>query len=210
MELHVHNRAIFGKQTKHLRRDGFIPAELYGHQFKNIHLAVPAKTFIGLYREAGAFTVITLVTESGEKIPALIATVAQDPISREFLSIDFHHIRQDEQVKVKVPIDFTGTAPAVKSGFLVVTVLTELEVEALPTELPHRFTVDISTLANLGENIHVKDISLPKGVKTHVPSDTVVVTVSERRKEEVVETPAAAAEAAPAEGTPAPEEKTEA
>ncbi|MFH0806489.1 MAG: 50S ribosomal protein L25 [Candidatus Brennerbacteria bacterium] len=215
MDLEVKNRTHFGKQTRRLRREGLIPAELYGHGFRNLHLAVSAKTFAGVYREAGTHTVVTLVTEGGEKIPALIVAAERHPISRALLAIDFHHIRSDEQVRAKVPITFVGEAPAVKAGHLVVTVLAELEVEALPADLPHRFAVNMGGLTNVGESIHVGDLPLPKGVKMHTPPETVVVTIGERRKEEVAAAPsaAAAAEATPAvaEGeaaTPPPSEKT--
>lgn len=195
VELKVQNRTRFGKQVKRLRKEGFIPAEVYGRQFPNLHLAIPVKAFAGVYREAGAHTVITLVTEEGEKIPSLIVAVAQDPLTRTFLAVDFHHIRTDERVKAKIPITFAGEAPAVKAGHLVVTVHTELEVEALPHELPHRFSVDIGGLADVGQSIHVSDLAVPAGAKILAPHDTVIVTVSERRKEEI----AAPAAAAPAE-----------
>ncbi len=208
MELPTKSRTLFGKQTNRLRREGFIPAELYGHGFKNAHLSVPLKAFKDVFREAGTSTIIALVTEGGEKIPALIAHVECDALSHEFLSIDLHHIRRDEQVRAKVPIEFSGTAPAVKAGHLVVTVLTELEVEALPAELPHRLSVDIAHLTDIGQTIHVGNIPLPKGVKTHTPADTVVITVSERRREEVAPAPEPVAEgetpaAPPGETAPA-------
>lgn len=194
MELQTKNRTLFGKQTNRLRREGFVPAELYGHGFKNVHLSLPLKAFKDVFREAGTSTIITLVTEDGEKTPALIVNVERDALSHEFFSVDLHHIRRDEQVRTKVPIEFSGTAPAVKAGHLVVTVLTELEVEALPAELPHHLPVDITHLADIGQTIHVSDITLPKGVRTHTPADTVVVIVSERRKEEVAPAPAPVAE----------------
>ena len=215
MNLEIKNRTVFGKQTHRLRREGFIPAELYGHSSKNVHLAVSAKTFARIYHDAGIHTIITLLTEGGEKISALIAAAERDPITQAFLAIDFHRVRSDEPVKAKVPIEFMGEAPAVKAGHLVVTVLNELEVEALPADLPHRFTVDMSKLANVGESIHVGNLKLPGGVKVHTSPDMVIVTVEERRKREVAETPPAApaAEVAPAvakgeAATPPPSEKT--
>ncbi|MFH1192743.1 MAG: 50S ribosomal protein L25 [Candidatus Jorgensenbacteria bacterium] len=204
MNLEIKNRTVFGKQTHRLRREGFIPAELYGHGSTNVHLAVSAKTFAGIYRDAGMHTIITIIAENGEKIPALIVAAERDPITRAFLAVDFHRVKSDETVKAKIPIEFTGEAPAVKAGHLVVTVLNELEVEAFPADLPHRFTVDIGTLANVGESIHVGDMKLPKGVKVHTSSDMAIVTVGERRKEEAVTQPSAPV--AEETAAPAPDE----
>lgn len=205
MELPAKRRTALGKQVKRLRREGFIPAELYGHGAENFHLTIPAKEFLSLYRKAGTHTVIDLVLEDGKKFPALIAAVATHPTSDEILAIDFHQVKKGEKVKAKVPLAFEGTAPAAKAGYLVVETLHELEAEALPEAMPHRFTVDISSLEHPGQSIHVRELPAPEGVKVLTPPDTVVATVREKRKVEAAETPAPAAEVpevAGAAGTP--------
>src|SRR3989344_2763827 len=165
MEILVKTRTILGKKVKSLRRNGLIPAEIYGHGLENRHVEVNAKDFKKVFRSAGENTLLDAMTESGEKIPVLINDVVRHPISDEVLSVDFRAVRLDEKTRVKVPVELIGEAPAVKSGFVVVRVMKEIEVEALPHKLPHKIEVDISTLQNPGESIHVGDVKLSGDVK---------------------------------------------
>ncbi|MEK7506211.1 MAG: 50S ribosomal protein L25 [Patescibacteria group bacterium] len=207
MELQTKARIIFGKKTEKLRKAGIIPAEVFGRGIKNEHVSVSAKEFSKIFKEAGENTVINLVDEKGAKTPAIISDVSFDHLKNEMLSVDFHHIRLDEKIQAKVPIEFTGEAPAVKKGLVIIKVMNEIEVEALPNEIPHRFEVDISALENPGQDISVKDLKPAAGVKILASSDATIITVAESRKEEVVTPPPApAAEAAPAE---APEKSEE-
>ncbi|MDP3974782.1 MAG: 50S ribosomal protein L25 [Candidatus Jorgensenbacteria bacterium] len=191
-ELKVHNRTVFGKKIRTLRREGSIPAEIYGHGIPNQHVAVSTKEFVALYRTAGSHTVITLVGSEG-KIPAIIAEVAQNPLSDEILAVDFHAIRKDEKIRAKVPLTLVGTAPAAKAGFIIVEVVHELEIEALPENLLHKIEVPIEKLEKPGDSVAVKDLSLPSTVKLHVPPDAVLVTVREHVKEAAPPPPAAEA-----------------
>ena len=206
MELKVKERTIFGKKVKTLRRKGLIPAELYGLDIKNKHLSVPEKEFSKIYKDAGEYTIINAITEENEKIPVLISDVAYANLHGRILSIDLRQIRMDEKIETKVPIEFSGEAPAVKNGFLVVTVLNELEIEALPANIPHRIEVDLTSLENVGQSIRISGIKIPKDVKILVPEDTVIVTISERAKEEAAPAPSPAAEGA----AEAPEAETSA
>lgn len=216
MELKTQTRTIFGKRVRQLRESGMIPAEVFGHGIKNEHVSVSAKDFSKVFKEAGENTVITLINERGEKTPAIVNDVAFDHIKGNILSVDFHHIRMDEKIQAKVPIEFIGEAPATKKGLILIKVLKEIEVQALPNKIPHRFEVDISNLSDPGQDIFVKDLKSSPDVKILAHGDTTIITVAESRKE-VEETPAPAAtaavpgtegEATPTE-TPATEEKTE-
>ncbi len=204
MELQVKNRTVFGKKINALRREGWIPAELFGRGLPNLHLAVPGKEFGKVYRESGEHTVVSVRTEDGKVHPALITEVARNPLSQEVIAVDFHEIRMDEKIRAKVPLEFTGEAPAAKKGLTVLRVLGELELEGLPAHLPHRIAVDLSRLEDAGQTIHVGELKLPKEIKVFLSPDTVVATVSEKAKEEVVvatPTTAATTGAPPAEGT---------
>lgn len=207
MELKTQTRAIFGKKTEKLRKAGLIPAEIFGRGIKNEHVSVSAKEFSKVFKEAGENTVISLVDEKGSKTPAIVSDVSFDHLKNEMLSVDFHHIRLDEKIQAKVPVEFTGEAPAVKKGLVIIKVINEIEVEALPNEIPHRFEVDISVLENPGQDISVRDLKPVAGVKILANSDATIITVAESRKEEVITPlPAPVAEATPAETSEKPEE----
>lgn len=209
MELKFKSRTIFGKRTKQLRDAGLIPAEIFGHGFKNEHVSVSAKDFSKIFKEAGENTVIELTNEKGEKIPAIVSEVALDRLKGVILSVDFHHIRMDEKIQAKVPVEFTGEAPAVKKGLVLIKVLNEIEVEALPNKIPHRFEVDISVLSEPGQDIFVKDLKIAPDVKVLTHGDSTIITTAETAKE-VEEAPAPAPAAAETPAAGETEVKTEA
>lgn len=189
MELKAQKRDAFGKKTKALRREGFIPAELYGHGVENVHLAVASKEFDKVYREAGENTVVSL-SFSGAPRMVMIHGVQTDPVKSEVLSVDFHEVKMDEAITAAVPLEFIGESPAVKDlGGILVKAMDEIEVEAFPQDIPSEITIDLSKLADLGDSVYVKDLPIGTKFKYMVEPTTVVVTVSE---------PAAEEEAAPA------------
>ncbi len=197
MDLSVKTREIVGKKVRALRREGLVPAELYGHGFKNLHLTVPAKDFSKVLKEAGTSTVVTLVLASAtektgaEKHPAIIHEVKRDYLTGDIEHIDFYQVRMDEKITAKVPVEFIGEAPAIKAfGAVINRSMAEIEVEALPANLPHSLTVDLSTLTELNQSIYVRDIVIPKGVEILVDPETAVATATPPAVEEVVETPA--------------------
>ncbi|MBI3045999.1 MAG: 50S ribosomal protein L25 [Candidatus Harrisonbacteria bacterium] len=184
MELSVQKRGKLGRGVKALRNDGLVPAELYGRGLENLHLSVPLKEFRKVFKAAGENTVVQVLLE-GKKHPVLIQDVSYDPVTDEMQSVDLYQVRMDEKLKVKVPMEFVGVAPAVKEkNGLLVKALQELEVEALPVDLPHHLTVDISKLADIGQSIYVKDLAVPAGVKVLVNPETVVVTATAKVTEE--------------------------
>ncbi|MDP3725032.1 MAG: 50S ribosomal protein L25 [Nanoarchaeota archaeon] len=195
MELKTAPRTILGKKVKALRKAGWIPAELYGHGKENRHLQILKKEFKKIYGEAGEHTIVQIKTEEGN-IPTLIVGVQKNPITDEYLSVDLHEIRMDEEIRTHVPIEFTGIAPGAKKGLMVVKVTDELEIEALPANLPSKIEVSLNTLENDGDTIHVGDITLPKGVKALVQPKTVLVTITEHKEEKFEEAPMPVAEAA--------------
>lgn len=199
MELRVQERTIFGKKTKQLRNADLVPAELFGHGIKNKHLSVSLKEFMKTYKEAGENTVVTLIDDRGEQFPVLISDVAIDHLSEKVIAVDFHHIRKGEKIQAKVPIEFIGEAPAIKKGLMLVKVLDEVEVEALPERMPHRFGIDLSELKEAGQGIAIHDLKIEKDVKVLTPPDTIIATVTEPAKEEE-------APPAPAPGTESTQE----
>ena len=194
IQLAVQPREITGKKVDALRKEGFIPAELYGHGVQNVHLMVPAKEFNKVFTRAGSSTMITLDLGK-EKRPAMIHDVLRDSVRDDILHIDFYQVRLDEKITARVPFEFVGEAPAVKEKNAIINKsLSELEVEAFPQDIPHTIIVDLSVLADIDQSIYVKDIVLPKGVTIDIEGETVVATATEPISEEEL-----AAAAAPAD-----------
>lgn len=191
MELNTLSRSILGKANKTLRRDGKIPAEFYGHGMQNQTLVVDGKEFQKLYKQAGENTVITLVVE-GKKQPCLVHDVQHDSVTGEVIHVDFYGVRMDEKLRTMVPLEFIGEAPAVKEkGAVINKAVAEIEVEALPNDLPHSLTVDLNSLSELNQSIYVKDIIVPQNVKVLIDPETAVVTATEPAPEEEIAPPVA-------------------
>jgi large subunit ribosomal protein L25 len=191
MDLSVKPREILGKKVRALRREGLVPAELYGHGLKNLHLSVATKELSKVLKEAGMTTVVTLLLKT-EKHSALIHDVTRNYMTGEIDHVDFYQVRMDEKLTAKVPLEFVGEAPAVKLFAASINKsMSEIEVEALPQNLPHNLIVDLSTLDELNKSVYVRDIVVPKGVEILVDPETAVATAIPQAAEEVVEAPVA-------------------
>jgi large subunit ribosomal protein L25 len=191
MDLTVTERILTDKSVNALRGEGFIPAELYGHGVPNVHLSVSAKEFAKVYAAAGENTVVTLVLGT-EQRPAIIHGVERHYISGQPASIDFYQVRMDEKITAHVPIIFAGDSAAVREkGAVINKSMTEIEVEALPNDLPHELTVNLSLLDDIDKTIYVRDIATPKGVTILVDEDTAIATATAPRVEEEVVAPVA-------------------
>jgi len=189
LTLQVTKRDSGGKARKE-RESGMVPAVFYGRKETSTSISVSERDFEKVWKEAGESSVITL-SGVGDDKEALIHDVDFHPVSGLPRHVDFYIIEKGKTLEVSVPIEFEGIAPAVKElGGVLVKVLHELEVEALPKDLPHHIVVDISPLRTLESRIIVKDITLPSGVKTLASPDDVVVLVSEAEEEPEVPTEA--------------------
>ena len=186
MDLSVTTREITGKKVKALRASGVIPAELYGHGFANVHLALPAKEFNKVFKLAGSTSMVTLLLGK-EKKTAMIHEVSRHPVTSEIVHVDFHQVRMDELVKAHVPLEFVGESPAVKEKNAVINkAMSEIEVEAFPQDIPHTITVDLSALDDLDKTIYVKDLKVAKGVTILADEEMAIATASEPAPEEEV------------------------
>lgn len=171
-----------------VRRSGNIPAVLYGHGIDPQNMEVETRAFTKLFTSAGYTTMLTLSLTDGKEHPVFIRDVQFHPLKSTITHIDFYQVRMDEVIRANVPLKFVGDALAVKelSGVFVRN-MDELEVEALPKDLPHTIAVDISSLANFDAVIHVSDIKLPEGVTTHKEGTEVVALVQPPRTEQEIE-----------------------
>ncbi len=166
-----------------IRKDGFIPAVFYGRKEASTPVYVSVKDFDRVFKEAGESTVITLKSESGDH-DALIHDVDSDPLTGKVRHIDFYVIEKGKKVRVHVPVEFEGTAPAVKDlGGILVKVIHEIEIEAMPKDLPHNITVDVSSLVDFDSQIAAGDIKLPSGVDLITDKEEVVAMASKPKEE---------------------------
>jgi len=187
MELNVQTRKILGKKVDALRKQGLIPAELYGHKLDNLHLTVPKKEFSKIFKEAGESTVIKLKTEDKE-FNVLVHDIDKNVLTDEISHIDFYAVKKDEKIKVRAPLRFIGESAAVKEkGAILIKAVHELEIEALPDDLLHHIEVDISKLIDLNMSILVKDLKINPKVKVSANPETVIASVIEQKEEVVVE-----------------------
>lgn len=176
-------REISGKKVKNLRKEGKIPAIIYGAGEKGLMLQILERDFEKVFKQAGESTLVE-VEIGNEKRNVLIHDVSFDPIRDTPTHVDFLQVRMDKLIKATVELLFDGESPAVKLGGILVKVLREIEVEALPKDLPHQIRVDISKLVNLGDKLTVADLKLSSGVKIHADSEEVLILVEAPRSEE--------------------------
>ena len=180
--LHATKRTERGKRLRALRAGGVLPAVLYGPKEEATALSLSYKDFGKVFKEAGESTVITLAGLDEEK-DVLVQDIAYDPVSSALLHIDFYAIEKGKKVTVNVPLEFIGEAPVLKLGGVLTKVLHELEIEALPKDLPHEIIVDTASLTDFDSQITVADIVAPQGVVILNPHDETIVSVSEAVEE---------------------------
>ncbi len=178
--------------TTDLRKAGHIPAVFYGKKEASTPITLKQTEFMKVWKEAGESSVVTLNTPQGPK-DSLIHDVEINSVTGIPTHVDFYVFEAGHKVEVSLPIEFVGVSAAVKDlGGTLVKVLHELAVEAMPKDLPHNIAVDISALANFGDQIAAKDIPLPKGVELKANPEEMIVTVSaprEEKEEEAVVAP---------------------
>ena len=157
-------RELVGRKVKNLRAKGEIPATVYGKDVKSTSIAVSKDAFMKVYAQAGETGLVEL-SVAGDVRPVLIHTVQKDAVKGELLHVEFYQVNLKQKVKTNVPLEFTGDAPAVvgKVGVLL-TLIDEVEVEALPTDLPEKIMVDVSRLAEVNQEVKVSGITVPSGV----------------------------------------------
>lgn len=187
LNLTVEKRNIFGKKLVNSRKAGKLPAVVYGNKTETEPVFVDLKEFSKMWKAAGESSIIEL-TEDGKKIAdTLIHDTAVDPLTNEFVHVDFYAVDMSKPITAPVHLVFEGVAPAEKDlGAMIIKVIHEVEVEALPKDLPHEIKVDLSSLVKFDDRICISDIALPTGVKILAKADDVVV-LAEEHKEEVIE-----------------------
>ena len=207
--LEAEARKLTGRKVKTLRAAGLLPANIYGKKIDSLAVQVKLSDFKKIYEEVGETGLVTLKVQGAkgkaQDRAVLVSNVQVHPVSDIPVHVDFRQVDLKEKVTAEVPVELTGEAPAEKGGIgTAVQYFDEIEVEALPLDLPEKFEIDISTLAEVDQAVFVKDLKYDKD-KVAVKNDPeeIIVKVEPPQKEEVVAPPA---EVVPAEGeVPAPE-----
>jgi large subunit ribosomal protein L25 len=177
--LEVKPRTIIGKSSSHLAKVGEIPATVYGPKQEALSVSLSLLEFKRILRNEGVSSVLELTGLGKSSVQVLIHEIDHDPVTGTPRHADFYAIEKGAKVEVAVPISFIGESAAVKAGGSLVKVMHELEIEVAPESLPHEIEVDISALASMGDQIHVRDIKLPKGVELRVDGEEVVALIQE-------------------------------
>lgn len=188
LQLKAEKRDIFGKKLMPARKEGKLPAVVYGGNEETKTIFVSLKEFKKTLEEAGESSIIELIQEGAKNsLNVVIKDVAVDPVSDEPLHVDFYKVRMDKPIIAAVPLVFNGIAPAVKEfGGILVKVMREIEIEALPKDLPSEIAVDISGLKTFEDRLAVSDIKLPAGVKTIAKPDEIIVLIEQPKAEEAL------------------------
>lgn len=191
-------RNVIGKQVKALRRAGQLPAVIYGRHVEPISISLDAHSTGLVFAKLTSSTLVTIDVE-GTEYAALVREKQRNYIKGVLTHIDFLAVDLTEKIRTKVQLVFVGVSSAVKDFSAVLVHRIEgLEVECLPTDLPERITVDISSIKEIGNSIRVRDIPLPENVVVMADEDDIVI-IATLAKEEAPEEGAVvpAAEAAP-------------
>lgn len=175
-------RDVFGRKVKLLRRKGLIPANIFGKGIKSEAISVDSKEFKDIYAKAGETQIISL-----DNRPVLVSNMSIHPLSQEILHVDFRQVDLKEKITANVPVEIVGESDAEKQGLgTIVQQIDEVEVEALPTDLPEKIEVNIEGLMEVDQAIYIKDLKFGGDVEVKVDPELIVVKLEAPQVEEEV------------------------
>jgi large subunit ribosomal protein L25 len=205
VSLNAELRTEAGGQAKKIRKQGYLPAVIYGKDKESINIMIEMGAFEKAFVRAGESTLIELKIGEKQSVKTLIYDVQKDPVRGKVIHVDFYQVDMKQKITTEIPLNFIGESVAVEQhdGALVKNI-SEIEVECLPNDLVSSIDVDISSLVSFDDVIKVGNIKFPAGIEPTINTDEVVALVMEptEEKESEVKTEAVTAEAVP--------EKTEA
>jgi large subunit ribosomal protein L25 len=213
--LEVQERSERGsREVKRLRKEGLIPGVLYGGGNEPVSISVPERELRRVLTGDHGLNAILDVVVGGSSAahPAILKEYQQDPLRGRLTHFDLQEVRLDRPIHAQVTVELVGTAIGAREGGVVSQATREVEIEALPMEIPDRIELDVSLLA-IGDSLHVSDLAVPSGVTLLTDGDTTVVSVTPPMRvvepEVEAEEGAEEGEGAPAEGGEAPEAAAE-
>ncbi len=186
--IQAEERKLKGKKVKLIRKEGKLPAVIYGKDIDAIPISLDARETTHTLNRVSGSTILT-IRLSGEEYAALVREIQRDYIRNEIIHIDFQAVSLKEKLRTNVSINLTGQAPVVEEyDALVVSGIDQIEVECLPQDLPESIEVDVSNLAEIGDAIYLRDLPVPANVEFLTDPDE-LVAVASSIKEEVIEEP---------------------
>ncbi|MCW1949124.1 MAG: 50S ribosomal protein L25 [Candidatus Shapirobacteria bacterium] len=178
-------RTVAGRKVKHLRKEGLLPATVYGKAFESLLVQFNAGEVETLFSDIGESTLVEMILDDKEKLPILFRNPQYHPVEGNMIHIDCYKVNLKEKISAMVPIEFIGESQAVKDGNTLVTVTDEIEIEALPADLPENIEVDLSVLDNLEATITVADLKIDTSILTVLTdAEQLIAKVEEPRAEE--------------------------
>ena len=198
--------AVGSGAVNRLRKAGSIPAVVYGKGQDNKNIQVDTKTFTKVIFGSASDNILVNLQIDGGKQLALVQEVQHDHLKGGIAHVDFHAIKEDEEIHAAVPVVLVGEAAGAKFGGMLELMLHNIEVRCLPKDLPEKITAEVAHL-NIGDAIHISDLKLPEGVRAKLDGHVVVAMVEKPKVEEVVAAPAADAKADPKAAKAAPAAK---
>ncbi len=172
-----------------IRKSGMVPAVVYGARVENTTISVPSLDFEKTLKAVGESSTLTLELKD-KKIEVLIHEIQRDPVKGFPLHVDFLAIDVNKPIVVMIPVEFVGIAPAEKNGLgVLIKTLHEIEVEALPKDLPYNIEVDLSVLENIDDQIRVESIKASNNVTIKTDSEEVLAIIAPMTEEKTEETP---------------------
>jgi len=184
-ELIAQPREITGKHVARIRREGLVPAVVYGHGVDSESIQVNGREFDHLRRVAGRNALVDLKVADGRARPVLVHGIQEHPVHRSVLHVDFFVVRMTEELTVDVPVVMTGESEAVeKQGGTLLHMLDTIKVRALPADLPQTLELDISRLVDFDSVLHVSDVPIPERVTLVTEAEEPLARVQAPRIEE--------------------------
>jgi len=178
-------RDVLGRKTNKGRKEGLVPAVVYGKGVASKNIWVKLLDFKRLIKKSGESTVIELKIDEKDSRNVLIYDTQKDPVRDNFVHIDFFQVRMDEEIETEVELEYVGEAPAVKElGGVLVKNIDAIEVKCLPADLPGSITVDISSLKTFEDRITLGDLNISKKIELSIDLETVIALVAPPRSEE--------------------------
>lgn len=213
-QLNAQVRTLLGRKVKQLRKEGLLPATVYGKGFDSMSVQINLIEAEKIFNEIGESGLVELIVDEKEKLPILFRNPQYHPLDEKLIHIDCYKVNLKEKISAMVPIEFIGESQAVKDGNTLVTVTDEVEVEALPADLPESIEIDLAVLENLESVVTVADLKVDRSkVEILTDAEQLIAKVEEPRAEEeepAVEVTPADVEATAQKGDQAEaEEKTE-
>jgi len=185
VELGAKMRVERGRRVNKGRKEGLVPAVLYGKGIESISLWVSALDVKRFLKKSGESTILELTIDEKDKRNVLIADIQKDPVRGTFRHLDFIQVNMKEEIETEVELMYIGESEAVKAlGGVLVKSIAKVMVKCLPANLPSHIDVDISVIKNFEDHITIKDLHIAKGVTIDLEDEVIVALVTPPRTED--------------------------